>query len=93
MMRTRNGHVDNGSPIRGSSKTCPSCGSNKYVETLSLEECKACGMRCDYWGDGANEEYNAYTRARWAEQDEAIQREVDRMYGMDDDEFLRDDDD
>jgi hypothetical protein len=32
---------------------------SKYRETVSLEICEACGLRCDYWGGGANEVYEA----------------------------------
>lgn len=58
--RTLNGHVDDGSALRSNKNThllCPNCGSNAYRETVSMESCSACGLRCDYWGGGANAVY------------------------------------
>ena len=59
--RTRNGWVDDGSLVQASNQLdkCPNCGSRKYTETISREECRSCGLRCDYWGEGANEVYEA----------------------------------
>jgi hypothetical protein len=51
--RTRNGHVDNGTPITNVTK-CPNCGSADYKETVSLEICGGCGLRNDYWGKTTN---------------------------------------
>ena len=57
--RTKNGYVDDGSLIKASNRTdnCPNCGSSNYRETISKEECKSCGLVCDYWGKGANQVY------------------------------------
>jgi len=38
-------------------KTCWSCGSSNFRETISKEECFNCGIVCDYHGSGCNEEY------------------------------------
>jgi hypothetical protein len=57
--RSRNGYVDDGSSVNSNQKRCPNCGSPKYRETVSVEECPDCGLRCDYWGGGANEVYEA----------------------------------
>lgn len=38
-------------------KLCPNCKSSKYIETISLEYCASCGLKCDYWGNGANDIY------------------------------------
>jgi ribosomal protein L37AE/L43A len=55
--RSKNGFVDSGVSQQSSERPCPNCGSNAYRETLSMESCDACGLRCDYWGGGANEVY------------------------------------
>jgi ribosomal protein S27AE len=73
-MRERNGYVDNGSPIRGGRKTCPNCGSSKYIETVSKEQCNACGLLCDYWGGGSNKVYDRYTENLWAERERIKER-------------------
>ena len=76
--RTRNGHVDDGSLIRASNRrdTCPNCGSSNYRETVSREECKSCGLVCDYWGGGTNAVYEAYEAGEHARQ--RAQEEADR---------------
>lgn len=51
-MRYRNGHYDDGAII--SKRYCPNCGSDNFVETISLEHCLNCKYDCDYWGFGAN---------------------------------------
>lgn len=69
--RTRNGHVDTGQPLLGRTHgdtKCPNCGSNKYRETVSLEHCSACGLRCDYWGKGANKVYDDMMERDYARQ-------------------------
>ncbi len=85
--RTRNGHVDDGSLIRASNRrdTCPNCGSSNYRETVSREECKSCGLVCDYWGGGTNAVYDAYearehARQRAAEEEERRQQEAEWRY-------------
>lgn len=82
--RTRNGHVDDGSLIRASNRrdTCPNCGSSNYRETVSREECKACGLVCDYWGGGTNKVYEAHearehARQRAAEEEERRRQEAE----------------
>lgn len=57
MMRTRNGHVDNGSLVRASNRRdkCPNCGSRNYRETLSREKCYSCDYEVDYWGGGTSQ--------------------------------------
>jgi hypothetical protein len=64
--RTRNGHVDDGTPLRSSAKVCPNCGSHAYTETISLEACNACGLRCDYWGGGTNAVYENMMQRNYA---------------------------
>jgi len=79
-LRTRNGWVDDGSPIRSSNRQdqCPNCGSSKYIETISLEECESCGLRCDYWGPGANTVYeDMMDRDHALQQAEKHQKEQD----------------
>ena len=77
--RTRNGWVDDGSLIRASNRQdkCPNCGSSNYRETISREECKSCGLVCDYWGGGANKVYEGYLAGHHAQQ-RARQEEADR---------------
>ena len=59
-MRYQNGHCDDGTPVRGGSKACPNCRSTtSYTETVSREQCTACGLECDYWGGGANSVYQS----------------------------------
>lgn len=48
--------------------TCPNCKSNKFIETVSLEYCPDCGIRCDYHGSGTNEAYNEFIERLGAEQ-------------------------
>jgi hypothetical protein len=77
--RTRNGYVDDGSLITASNRRdrCPNCGSSNYRETISLEECKSCGLRCDYWGGGTNEVYESMMKRNHA-RERAMQEEEDR---------------
>ncbi|USN16035.1 hypothetical protein PAPPERLAPAPP_02940 [Brevundimonas phage vB_BpoS-Papperlapapp] len=80
--RYRNGHVDTGAPLLATSrqKRCPQCNSTDYVETVSREKCRSCGLECDYWGAGANDVYQDYLEAKWAreeqEREAALQREI-----------------
>ncbi len=63
--RAHNGYVDSGKPLAQSlGKRCPNCGSSSYRETVSLESCTSCGLRCDYWGGGANSAYQDYVDAK-----------------------------
>ena len=50
----RNGWYDDGSPLRHGRKQCPRCQSTRYIESLSREQCHACGLECDYWSIGVN---------------------------------------
>jgi hypothetical protein len=70
--RTRNGWVDDGSLIKASNRRdrCPNCGSSSYRETLSREECKSCGLVCDYWGGGTNKVYESYLARQHAADEE-----------------------
>ena len=77
MTRYNNGHVDTGAQMNA--RKCPNCGSSKYRETLSREECTACGLKCDYWGDGANEVYERMMERNWAE-DEAEKERADQKW-------------
>jgi hypothetical protein len=53
--RSRNGWTDSGKQIASTiGQKCPNCGSSKYRQTLSTEECTNCGLKVDYWGGGAN---------------------------------------
>jgi hypothetical protein len=54
----RSGNVDDGTLI-GRPERCRNCGSDRYYQTVSVEHCPACGLRCDYWGEGANDIYKA----------------------------------
>jgi hypothetical protein len=58
--RSRNGHTDDGTPLKSSPTACPNCGSDRYFQTLSTEQCDQCGLHFDYWGDGANQVYKVY---------------------------------
>lgn len=55
--RRHNGHTDDGTPV--GTNRCPNCESTRFVETVSMEHCPDCGLRCDYWGGGANDVYKA----------------------------------
>ena len=53
--RSKNGWIDNGTPLQGVKKRpCPNCGSNCFLETISMEKCDTCGIECDYWNGGPN---------------------------------------
>lgn len=53
--------------VLGNSK-CWNCGSLKYYNTISIEECPSCGIKFEYHGSGANEVYQeALDRAYWEE--------------------------
>jgi hypothetical protein len=72
--RERNGHVDTGLQIASiQGKTCPNCGSTRYRETLSTEDCIDCGLHCDYWGGGANSVYEEMLVADEVAQQKALQ--------------------
>lgn len=77
MTRYNNGHVDDGRAMN--TRKCPNCGSSKYRETLSREECTACGLKCDYWGSGANEVYDQMMDRKWAA-DEREQELADQKW-------------
>ena len=53
----RNGHADDGTPIKSSATTCPNCKSDQYFQTISTEQCPSCGLFYNYWGDGPNDVY------------------------------------
>ena len=48
-MRLYNGYLDTG--IKLNTRCCPNCNSSNFRETLSLEECPDCGLRCDWSGN------------------------------------------
>lgn len=85
--RYRNGYVDDGSLIKASNRLdrCPNCGSSNYRETVSKEECKSCGLVCDYWGKGTNDVYRSYLAryyAETAERERRQQEELDREWNQ-----------
>jgi uncharacterized membrane-anchored protein len=45
---------------------CWNCRSDKYEQTARIEECTACGIRCDYWGGGANKAYDSASARKHA---------------------------
>lgn len=57
MYRVNNGWVDDGHSVNKPNARCPNCGSSDYKETISMESCKSCGIVFDYWGGGANKQY------------------------------------
>ena len=67
--RSRNGYRDNGQTISALDERCPNCGSSQYRQTISVEECSACGLRCDYWGEGANKVYTDMMARRHREKE------------------------
>lgn len=70
--RYNNGYVDDGKLVNNHNgiQKCPNCNSTNYRETVSLEECTSCGLRCDYWGAGANDVYyNMMARNHAAEEE------------------------
>lgn len=72
--RERNGWADNGSQIPSTvGQKCPNCGSPRYRQTLSTEDCSACGLHCDYWGGGANPVYEEMMAQDARPHDERIQ--------------------
>lgn len=46
---------------------CPYCGSKKYKETLLKEECKDCGLLCDYENGIYNQVYEDYMDEKQSE--------------------------
>ena len=39
-------------------RVCPNCNSSKFIETVAVEECPDCNLRCGYQdGSGPNEVY------------------------------------
>ena len=56
--KNHNGLVDDGKELQGEDAVCPNCSSSSYYETVSIEECRYCGLFCDYWGDGGNKIYD-----------------------------------
>lgn len=78
--QTRNGWHDDGKLISGSAKKCPNCGSVNYRETISVEECFSCGLKCDYWGGGTNEVYERYEAEYHRKNQEAEERSWHQNY-------------
>ena len=70
--------MDTGEPIKASNRrlTCPNCGSNRYLETVSKEHCASCGLQMDYWGTGGNEVYGRYQARECARQEAADQERL-----------------
>lgn len=77
-MREHNGYVDDGRRVGGQAP-CPNCGSARYFQTVSLEHCPACGLRCDYWGEGANDVYERMLERDAAREEERRAREREAM--------------
>jgi hypothetical protein len=78
--RSRSGYnLDNGSSVDSAQKKCPNCGSSRYRETVSLEECSDCGLRCDYWGGGANEIHAAMMQRNYRREEQEAERRA-RQY-------------
>jgi hypothetical protein len=72
MINSHNSYHDNSRPVTAAAK-CPNCGSNKYIETVSLESCTACGLEFSYWPrngvSGGNAVYQQYEQQRQARQE------------------------
>jgi ribosomal protein L37AE/L43A len=80
--RFKNGYRDDGKVLSRPGKACPNCGSvTGYRETVSLELCTACGLRCDYWGGGANAVYEAMLDRRGAAEEEAAAKAAGTFEG------------
>ena len=76
--QTQNGWVDHGTQIKSTvGQKCPNCGSPRYMQTISTENCPDCGLQCNYWGGGANDVYQNMINAR----DERQQEYLDDKYG------------
>lgn len=61
---------------------CWNCGSPRYTETAAVESCPACGIRCNYHGDGPNVAYRsamAGKHAAEAARDERERAERERL--------------
>ena len=86
----RNGWVDNGKPLNPKNTKCPNCKGNNYVETVSREYCRDCGLECDYWGGGANDVYESMMERTWAAEKRKREEEEEQyyrdMYGDDTDD-------
>lgn len=77
---SNNGYHDDGHRVnvpRSGVQHCPNCGSTSYRETVSLESCDDCGLRFDYWGDGANDVYDRFLKDKYAAE-RAREEEQDR---------------
>lgn len=81
--RARNGYMDTGAPLienRVKTLRCPKCNSTNYTETISMESCRDCGLKCDYWGGGANEVYQEFLDTKHAiekrDEEEKFRREI-----------------
>lgn len=64
--------------VLGKSK-CWNCGSMEYYNTISIEACPSCGIRCDYHGGGSNEKYDAAMREAHY-QEERRREDEERQY-------------
>lgn len=60
---------------------CWNCRSNRYVETVSRENCPDCGIFCDYHGGGANDSYNSASRRQHEQEEVLRQIQFDLMFG------------
>jgi len=49
-------NIDSGKKLNN--RSCPNCGSKKFIETVSIEYCPDCKLECDYWEKGPNKVYN-----------------------------------
>jgi len=80
-MRYNNGHVDTGKRIQTNLK-CWNCGSSEYYQTVSIEHCPSCGIRCDYCGSGVNEKYESASNAKHQreeyEREERLRKELEQ---------------
>lgn len=60
--------------------TCPNCSSKLYYTTTATENCPACGLFFDYWGEGGNDVYEKYKKRKDTEDS------WDALMGEDDEE-------
>ncbi len=59
---------------------CWNCGSAKYHNSVSVEQCPDCGIRCDYHGGGANKAYDDASNRRHASEERAREEDNRRWW-------------
>lgn len=61
-------------------KICWNCGSEDFINSISLEFCPDCNIKCDYSSGSSNKEYDIATEYKQIEILIENQKNIDKFF-------------